>query len=132
MVVVECEVDVVFGAGVVDCGVVVVGVEAQLSLTACTGPVTGSLIADNGVPGATFTVKLTFWPPTSVTVTTQVSAEATGIAAMPKIASSDPAVATATTSFRLLNTVALTPPAFAARWAGAATTRWHGKDATDC
>lgn len=89
----------------------VVGVEEQDSETDCTGPVTGSLMDERGVPGATLTVKLTFWPPTSVTVTTQVSAEAVGSAAIPQKASDDAIVTTATTSFRLLNTVVyLLPP----------------------
>src|SRR5207248_7488148 len=106
--------EVVLGVVEVVEGVVVllvVGVELHDSVTLWTGPVTGSLIADSGVFGGTSTVKLTFWPLSSVTVTTHVSAEATGTSAIPNSPSSDAAVATATTSFRLLNKVALTPPA---------------------
>ena len=96
--------------GVVDVvlGVVVVLEEVgeHDSVTPATAPVTGSLIDDSGVPGGTLTVKFTFWPPTSVTVIRQLSAEAAGrspIAPRPK---TDPAVAIATNSFRLVNTVA--------------------------
>jgi hypothetical protein len=46
--------------GVVLVAAVVVGVDEQFSETACTGPVTGSLIDDSGVPGGTFTVKSIF------------------------------------------------------------------------
>ncbi len=95
--------------------VVVVGVEVQFSVTPATGPVTGSLIEESGVFGGTFTVKSTVWPPTNVTVTTHVSAEAAGIPTMPSSVRSDAAVAIATTSFRLLNTLALSPPAKSAR-----------------
>jgi hypothetical protein len=89
----------------------VVGVELHDSVSLWTGPVTGSGIADSGVFGGTSTVKLTFWPPTRVTVTTHVSADATGTSASPSSVSMDAAVANATTSFRLLNKVALSPPA---------------------
>src|SRR5579884_2073781 len=54
------------------------GVEAQDSATAVIGSLTGNDIADTGVPGGTFTVKVSFWPPTTVTVTTHWSAEAVG------------------------------------------------------
>lgn len=117
-VVVEVELEVV---DVVD-GVVlvVVGVEVQDSVSPATGPVIGSLIEDSGVLGGTSTVKLTFWPLTSVTVTTHESAEAAGSPAIPNSVSSDAAVATAPNSFRLLNTntLALSPPAESARIPG--------------
>ena len=99
VVVVVCE-EVVVG------DVLVVGLAAHDSETDWTGPVTGSLIDERGVPGGTLTVKTTFWPPTIVTVTTQVSAEdALGSAAMANAA--DKAAVRATTRrFRLLSTVA--------------------------
>ena len=62
-----------------------------------TGPVTGS--EETGVPAGT--VKDSFTPPSSVTVITHVSAEATGISATPKTMSTRPIVAIATVSFRL-------------------------------
>jgi hypothetical protein len=115
-VVVEDEV-VVEPVVVVLLGVVVlVGVLVQDSLTVLTPPWTGSLIDDRGVPGGTFTVKFRVCPVTSVTVTTQLSAEADGIAAMPMTANAHAVAAAATLSFRLLNTVALfLPPSACAR-----------------
>jgi hypothetical protein len=111
----------------------VVGVEVQDSVTPATGPDTGSLIDDRGVFGGTSTVKLTFWPPTRVTVTTHVSAEAVGRPARPNSVSADTADAIATTSFRLLNTMALSPPAKRrAHKPCVAADRRHFKDATDC
>jgi hypothetical protein len=126
--VVELGVEVVDGVVVL----LVVGVEVQDSVTPATGPDTGSLIDDRGVFGGTSTVKLTFWPPTSVTVTTQVSAEAAGMPASPNSVSADTADAIATTSFRLLNTVALSPPARRRLHSLAPPPiRRHSKDATD-
>jgi hypothetical protein len=80
-VVVDVEVVVVLVVEVV-VGVVV-GVDVHDSDSAATGPVTGSGIADRGVPGGTLTTKVCFCPVTRVTVTVQVSAWAaeTGIAA---------------------------------------------------
>jgi hypothetical protein len=81
VVVDDVDVEVVPGEVVVLGAVVeVVGVEVHDSVTAWTGPVTGNLIDDSGVPGGTLTVKFIFCPPTSVTVTTHVSAEAVGTA----------------------------------------------------
>jgi hypothetical protein len=91
-------------------GVEVVPVDAGThdSLTPTTPAVTGREICDKGVPGGTFTVNDKCPPPTNVTVITQESAEAVGIAARPSVAS---AATTPTTSFRLLNTVvSLLPP----------------------
>jgi hypothetical protein len=116
----ECEVGVWVLDGVVEVvpgcvvlvgWVVAVGVEVQESETDWIGPVTGSWIEDSGVPGGTLTLKLSFWPPTRVTVTTHVSAEAVGMAAIAPTPSADANDVTATTSFRLLNTAAdLLPP----------------------
>jgi hypothetical protein len=92
-------------------------------------PLTGTGIDESGVPGATSTVKLVVCPLAIVTVTTQVSADADGIAAMTLTAS---AVIRATTSFRLLNTVALLLPPSAAHAVTAATTWRREPDATDC
>jgi hypothetical protein len=112
-------VEVVLGEVVVLGAVVdVVGVEEQDSVTFWTGPVTGNLIEDSGVPGGTLTVNFIVCPPTSVTVTTQVSAEAVDRAASPHTAS-EPTVATTTNSFRLLSTLAsLLPPSACARRIG--------------
>jgi hypothetical protein len=57
---------------VVATGVVVV-VLWQDSVSETT-PVTGRGIDDTGVPGATLTVKVSFWPVASVTVTVHVCA----------------------------------------------------------
>jgi hypothetical protein len=118
---------------VVDGVVVLVGVDVQDSVTPETGPVTGSLIEDSGVFGGTSTVKLTFWPLTSVTVTTHVSAEAAGSPARPNSTSVDTADAIAILSFRLLNTVSLAPPPGGVHVCLAPPPiRRHFKDATDC
>ena len=45
------------------------------------GTLTGTEIEEGGVPGGTLTVKVSVCPVTVLTVTTHVSAEATGIAA---------------------------------------------------
>jgi hypothetical protein len=93
-----------------------VEVEEQDSVVERTGSVTGSEIEESGVPGGTLTVNESFLPPATVTVITQVSAEAEGIAARPETASTELAATAATTRFRLLNTVALLlPPWFCAR-----------------
>lgn len=98
-------VDVVVDDVVLGVVLVVVGVEEHDSVTDWTGPVAGRWIEDSGVPGGTFTVNVSLAPPTSVTVTTHVSAEALGSAAIPGTASAV-AAATATKSFRLLSTSA--------------------------
>ena len=102
VVVVDVVVDDEVVLGVV---LVVVGVDEHDSVTDWTGPVAGRWIEDSGVPGGTFTVNVSLAPPTSVTVTTHVSAEALGSAAIPGTASAV-AAATATKSFRLLSTSA--------------------------
>jgi hypothetical protein len=96
------------GAVVVVVGAVVVETGAHDSDTDAIGRLTGREIDDNGVPGGTLTVKDCLAPPTKVTVITQESAEAVGIAAMPSVAST---VSAPTTSFRPVNTlVTLLPP----------------------
>jgi hypothetical protein len=85
------------------------------SVTPITASFTGSEIEDNGVPAGTFTVKESLPPPTTVTVTTHESAWATGSAAIPETARTDPPVASATSSFRLLNTLAYLLPAGSSR-----------------
>lgn len=99
VVVVLDDVDVELGV------LVVVGVDEQDSETDWIGPVTGKWIEDSGVPGGTLTVNASFAPPTRVTVTTHVSAEALGSAAIPETASAA-AAATNTKTFRLLSTSA--------------------------
>jgi hypothetical protein len=125
-------VEVLLGLVDVVDGVVVlldVGVPEHDSLTFWIAPVTGSLIEDSGVFGGTLTVKLCFWPPTRVTVTTHVSAEATGTAAKPSTVRTD---AAATISFRLMDKVALSPPAEpASHNLSAATVQRHLSHATD-
>lgn len=116
------EVVVVVVVDVVVVFVVVVVVELVLvealehdSLTATTGSFTGSLMADSGVPGGTFTVNVCFPPPASVTVITHVSAEADGITVRPRMTSSALARPAKRLSIRVLNTVVLLLPMFAKR-----------------
>jgi hypothetical protein len=89
--------------------------EEHDSLTVATPALTGSAIDESGVPGGTLTVKDSFCPVTRVTVTTHVSAEATGIAARPETARTDPAATAAATRFRLFSTLAFLLPAFSRR-----------------
>ena len=104
VVVVEDVVVVVLDEVDVELGVlVVVGVEEQDSETDWIEPVTGKWIEDSGVPDGTLTVNASCAPPTRVTVTTHVSAEALGSAAIPGTASAA-AAATNTKTFRLLST----------------------------
>ena len=79
---------------------VVVLVGVHCSLSEATGPVIGSPIAEMGVPGATLTWKTSCWPPTSVTVTVQSSADAVGIAARAIATKIVAAMASTVTSFR--------------------------------
>jgi hypothetical protein len=92
------------------------------SLTERTGPLTGSGMEETGVPGGTLTVKDTLCPESRVTVTTQVSAEAEGIAPAPRTPSSALAETARVNSFRLLNTVAWLLPTPAC---GGSTRRDH-------
>jgi hypothetical protein len=97
--------------GVVPVVVVAVAVAEHDSATSTTGSFTGNDNADNGVPGGTSTVKLNFAPPATVTVTTHSCAPAAdGNAARP--ATSEPAAANQTRSFRLL----ITWPISSRRW----------------
>src|ERR1700736_5648782 len=105
-VVVGVVVTVTVGAG----GVVVVP-GGQMALTLWTGGVPGGSIAEPGVPGAAFTVKVTTWPSSSVAVTVHWSAEALGIAATAIVARAHPTVTTATFSLWLIDTGGLSPPA---------------------
>jgi hypothetical protein len=108
--VVVVDVVVVDVDGVVVIGVVVVGVVMPAvghdSVTFCAGP--GRCSDDTGWPGGSW--KVSTWPVRSVTVTVQSAAEALGSAAMADTARAVPADASATLSFRCLNTVALSPP----------------------
>jgi hypothetical protein len=90
---------------VVEDEVVVEGAAAQVSLSEAIPTLTGSEIDDRGVPGGTLTVKVSFWPVMVVTVTTHVSASATGIAARASTANTALTVPRATTILRLFNTV---------------------------
>lgn len=126
---VEEELVVGFGLGFDGAGVVEVGVEVEVEVvcgcvlvvtvaagvvavtggqdcaTFVIGRFTGSGSDVGGVPGGTFW-KVNCWPPTTVIVTVQPSADALGMAARANTATMDPRVAAATVSFRLLNTVA--------------------------
>jgi hypothetical protein len=91
---------------VVVTGVVVVCVGHD-SVTFFTGP--GRFSEDTGAPGASWKVRT--WPVSSVTVTVQLAADALGSAPIVNTASAAHADTRATLSFRLLMTVALSPPA---------------------
>jgi hypothetical protein len=104
---VEVEVEVV-GAGVVAVTVaagVVAVTGGQDCDTLTIGRFTGSGSELGGVPGATFW-KVNVWPPATVMVTVQPSAEAFGSTARPSTTATNPKVMAAILSFRLVNTVA--------------------------
>jgi hypothetical protein len=76
----------------------VVGV--QEAETLLTGPTPAGTIEAAGVPGGTFTLKLSVCPVSSVTVTVHSSAEAVGIAAIPRTANTEAAAIATVFSFR--------------------------------
>jgi len=84
--------------------VVVVAAGAHESDTAWA-PVGSPGIWERGVFAGTLTGRETVWPVISTTVTVHVSAEATGISARACTANTVATVASATVSFRLLNTL---------------------------
>ena len=86
---------------VVDEPVVVAG--PQLIVSEATTPWIGSDSDETGVPAGTSTGKVNCCPPSRITVTVHALAEASGIAASPRMISAD---VTAAISFRLPNTVA--------------------------
>jgi hypothetical protein len=89
------------GGGVVVVLVVVVVSGVQLSLSDATGPGIGRFIAEIGVPGATLTLKVKVWPPTTVTVTVHAPAEAIGGETASVIVSAAPSAASNRNSFPL-------------------------------
>ena len=97
-------VGVVEVAGVVDVFVVVCGT-AHDSETEVTGPVTGRLSAETGVPGGTSTVKTTGGPLCTLTVTVHCWAEADGseTSAVPPAATA--AMHTTARRLRVLSTI---------------------------
>ena len=104
---VEVEVEVVCGCVLVvtvAAGVVAV-TGGQDCATFVIGRFTGSGSDAGGVPGGTFW-KVNCWPPATVIVTVQPSADALGMAARPSTAAMAPMVTAAIVSFRRLNTVA--------------------------
>lgn len=104
---VEVEVEVVCGCVLVvtvAAGVVAV-TGGQDCATFVIGRFTGSGSDVGGVPGAMFW-NVNCWPPATVMVTVQPSAEALGMAARPITATRHPMVTAAIVSLRLLNTVA--------------------------
>jgi hypothetical protein len=94
--------------------------------TLFTGPVPGGTKAEAGVPAGTFTLNVSVWPVSSVTVTVHSSAEAVGIAARPSVASTELTATTAIFSLRLLDTSADSSRHVRVQWAFAALTRRHG------
>jgi hypothetical protein len=109
VLVVEEPVEPVEPVGVGNVEVVVVGV--QDADTLFTGPTPAGTICEAGVPGGTLTLKDSVCPVSSVTVTVHWSAEATGIAAIPRIAKTKAAVSATVLSFRRVDNVTrLLPP----------------------
>jgi hypothetical protein len=110
---VEVELEVEVEVEVVVCGCVVVTVAAGVvavtgghdsdTLVICRPAGTGSELG--GVPGATFW-NVNVWPPATVTVTVQPSAEAVGSTARPSTVTREATVTATILSFRLLNTLA--------------------------
>jgi len=94
-------------------GVVDVGV--QDADTLLTGPMPPGTICEAGVPGGTLTLNDSVCPVRSVTVTVHWSAEAVGIAAIPRIANTEAAVKAAVFSFLRLNNVTRLLPPWASR-----------------
>ena len=107
VVAVEVEVEVVVGAVLVvtvTAGVVAVA-GGQDWVTFRIGSWTGSGSEFGSVSGATFW-KVNCWPPTTVIVTVQPSADAFGMAPSPSTVTRHAATTAAIVSFRLFNTVA--------------------------
>ncbi len=86
---------------------VLAGAGAHDSLSETTTPTIGRLRAEIGVPGGTFTLKVSVWPSSSLTVTVHASAEALGSETIANTTSIAPASASILHSFRLSNNVAL-------------------------
>jgi hypothetical protein len=100
----------VVGVGV-GTGVVVVVVGVHDALTSLIGPTPAGTIAEAGVPGGTFTLKLWVCPVTSVTVTVHWSADAVGRFAIPMTANADTTEMAAVFSLRLLDNLTRLLPA---------------------
>jgi hypothetical protein len=93
----------------------VVDVGAHDADTLFTGPTPAGTIDEAGVPDGTLTLNDSVCPVSSVTVTVHWSAEAVGIAAIPKIANTEAAVNAAVFSFRRINNVTRLLPPWASR-----------------
>ncbi len=78
---------------------------AQAIDSVATTPLTGRFSDETGVPGGTSTLNVSVTPPTSVTVTVQASADATGTRAVARTASTAAAAATIARSLRPMFTV---------------------------
>jgi hypothetical protein len=96
-------------------GLVEVGGGAHDADTLFTGPIPAGSICEAGVPDGTLTLNDSVCPVSSVTVTVHWSAEAVGIAAIPKIANTEAAVNAAVFSFRRVNNVTRLLPPWASR-----------------
>ncbi len=84
---------------------VLVGTQDSDSET--TIPLIGSCKLEIGVFGGALTVNVNVWPPSTVTLTVQTSADALGSATTAIVTSVAPISASTTSSFRLLSNVAL-------------------------
>lgn len=76
---------------------------AQEAETLFTGPTPAGTIEAGGVPDGAVTVKVSVWPVSSVTVSVHWSAEADGIAAIPRTVNTEAAVKAAVFSFRRID-----------------------------
>jgi hypothetical protein len=107
--------EVVLDELVVEVVVVVVVLEpepaagAQVSLSDTTVPVIGRPRLEIGVPGAALTLKVYVWPPRTVTVTVQASAEALPNPTAPSTARVAAVTASTTTSFPLVSSPGTNP-----------------------
>jgi hypothetical protein len=82
---------------------------AQVSLSDTTVPVIGRPRLEIGVPGEALTLKVYVWPPRTVTVTVQASAEALPNPTAPSTARVAAVTASTTTSFPLVSSPGTNP-----------------------
>lgn len=82
---------------------------AQDSLSDTTVPVIGSPRLEIGVPGEALTLKVYVWPPRTVTVTVQASAEALPNPTAPSTAKVPAVTASTTSSFPLISSPRTNP-----------------------
>lgn len=107
---------------------------AQVSDSEATTPVIGRFIWEIGVPGGTLTLNVYVWPPTTVTVTVQASANAAGRLPKARAMSNAAAVPRTANNWRRRFTAAsLLGPSFSyALQCGNESTLRRAPEATEC